>query len=252
MTTRLADPGRRVGGGRLRVDAARAIAKLREYQLPDPTMWVLEAIRAAVAAGATKIELRGDANDIWVGWNGAPWDAELLPRLFDELVSPEVSDDHQHVRLLAAAVNSALGMNPAYVDVYTVTGAGQGKRARYTPDVLAAPENALGEAPLRHVAVESREPPTKISSGVLVHLRRRASLSLLSYWIGEPPELPLARAACRDIAVPLVINEDLVLQRDARRDLVRIPLDDGLAGKFQVMLDLFKPHYFLFPLLWFL
>ncbi len=241
MSMRRAAPGPQVSQGRVRVDAARAIRKLREYQLTDRAAWVLEAIRAAVAAGATKIELRGDANDIWVGWHGTPWDADLLPRLFDELVSPEVSDDKQHVRLLAAAVNSALGMNPAYVDVYTVTGAGQGKRVRYTPEVLAEPENELGEAPLRHVAVETAEPPTEIAAGVLVHLRRRASLAVLQYWIGEPPELPLARAACRDIAVPLVINEDLVLQRDARNDLVRVPLDDGLSGFVAITHELVAP-----------
>jgi Arc/MetJ family transcription regulator len=83
MSLRRAAPGPQLSQGRVRVDAARAIQKLREYQLTDRAAWVLEAIRAAVAAGATKIELRGDANDIWVGWNGAPWDAELLPRLFD-------------------------------------------------------------------------------------------------------------------------------------------------------------------------
>ena len=37
MTHLRAAPGPQLGAGRLRVDAARAIAKLREYQLADST-----------------------------------------------------------------------------------------------------------------------------------------------------------------------------------------------------------------------
>src|SRR5437899_2754893 len=132
---RRAAPGPQLASGHLRVDAARAIAKLREYQLADRTAWILEAIRAAVASGATQIELRGDANDIWLTWDGPPWPAEDLPRLFDELVSPEAASERHHLRLLAAGVNSALGMNPAYVDVFAIWGSAT-VRVRYTPEVL--------------------------------------------------------------------------------------------------------------------
>jgi hypothetical protein len=134
--SRRAAPGPQLSTGRLRVDAARAIAKLREYQLAVRAAWVLEAIRAAVASGATRISLTGDTNDLWLSWDGEPWAAADLPRLFDELVGPEASDARYHVRLLAAAVNSALGMNPAYVDVFAIAATGSAVRARYTPDVL--------------------------------------------------------------------------------------------------------------------
>lgn len=241
MTMRRAAPGAQVSSGRLRVDAARAIAKLREYQLADRAAWVLEGIRAAVAAGATRIELRGDANDIWLAWHGTPWESEILPRLFDELVSPEPAAERQQVRLLAAAVNSALGMKPAFVDVYSVTAKGFGLKVRYTPDVLAEPETELGDAKLRHVEVEEAVPPTDISTGMLVHLRRRPGFSLLSYWIGEPPELPLARGACKDIAVPLVLDGDVVLKRDASNDLVRVPLGEGLDGFVAITNQLVAP-----------
>ena len=68
-----AAPGEQIAAGRLRVDAAKAIAKLREYQLVDRTAWILEAIRAAVASNATSIELQGDSNDVWLSWRGEPW-----------------------------------------------------------------------------------------------------------------------------------------------------------------------------------
>ncbi|NVB76944.1 MAG: hypothetical protein HOV81_00985 [Kofleriaceae bacterium] len=228
---RRAGPGPQVSTGRLRVDAGRAIAKLREYQLADRTAWILEGIRAAVAAKATKIVLEGDANDIWLAWEGEPLDVDVLPKLFDELVSPAAEVERQHVRLLAAGVNSALGMDPAYVDVYAV-----GERthvARYTPDVLAEPEGELGETALRRVEARVSERPREapaVGTGAIVHLRRRLGLQVLAYAFGSPPELEVARQACRDIGVPLHVDGGEVLHREHSRDVVRVPLGDGVDG----------------------
>ncbi|HEY5944126.1 MAG TPA: hypothetical protein VIV40_01485, partial [Kofleriaceae bacterium] len=226
MTMRRAAPGPQVSSGRLRVDAGKAIAKLREYQLTDRSAWVLEALRAAVAAHATRIELAADANDVWLAWQGEPWPTEVLPRLFDELVSPEAASELHHVRLLAAAVNSALGMAPAHFDVVSIRD-GNATRVRYTPEILVEPESDLGESALRHVAAESiARPEHAPASGMYLHLRRR-----LADWrvFSEAPELTLARAACRDIAVPLHIDE-LVLHRDHATDVVRLPLAGGVDG----------------------
>src|SRR5688572_12574810 len=172
MSMRRAAPGPQLSAGRIRVDAGKAIAKLREYQLADRSAWVLEAIRAAVAAKATRIELRGDANDIWLTWEGEPWPDEILPRLFDELVSPEAASESHHVRLLAAAVNSALGMEPSYVDVTSIR-AGNATRVRYTPEILVEPSSQLDESTLRHVATEPVPVPDGALPGMRIHMRRR-------------------------------------------------------------------------------
>ena len=245
MTRRRAAPGPQLGAGRLRVDAARAIAKLREYQLADRTAWILEAIRAAVAAGANAIELSGDSNDVWLAWHGPPIAAEDLPRLFDELVSPEAADDRHHLRLLAAGVNSGLGLPPAFIDVIAVDATGDALRARYTPDVLgdpdadaetiaaAAAQPMLDDAPLRRMVVEPCAPPRQLAgAGMVVHLRRRVSLEVLGLFVrgGEPPELAIARAACADIAVPLTIGGAVLDRNHATTDVVRVPLGDGLDG----------------------
>lgn len=225
MSLRRAAPGPQLATGRLRVDAGRAIAKLREYQLAERSAWVLEAIRAAVAAGATRIELTGDSNDIWLAWRGEPWPIDVLPALFDELVSPEAASDSYHVRLLAAAINSALGMQPAYVDVIAID-AGAAHRVRYTPEILLDPSGELGTPALRRMIVEAVASPEGRAPGMLVHLRRRfIDWRLLS----EPPELPLAREACRDISVPIRV-QGLELHRDRSGDVLRIPLGEGLDG----------------------
>jgi hypothetical protein len=235
VTARLPGPGPQLSTGRLRVDAGRAIKKLREYQLADRSAWILEAVRAAVAGHATKIRVDGDANDIWLAWDGPAWDVEILPRLFDELVSPASSDDVQHVRLLAAAVNSALGMNPAYVDVYTVDD-GNAHVARYTPDVLEEPAEDLEESRLTHVAAAKAEAPKGVTTGMVLHLRRRLSLQVLGYLVGEPPELHRIEESCRDIAVPLHIK-GRVLHRETTADIVRVPLGEGIEGFVAVARD---------------
>jgi len=233
--TRRAAPGPQLSAGRLRVDAARAIAKLREYQLAVRAAWVLEAIRAAVAAGATRISLTGDTNDLWLAWDGEPWATADLPRLFDELVSPEASDARYHVRLLAAAVNSALGMNPAYVDVFAVAAPGRAMRARYTPDVLAEPESELADAPLRRIAVEAAPPPPGAGTGMAIHLRRRFGMAVLSHLVRELPEIELARGACADLGVPLFVRGSEHSRGAAARDVTRVPLGDGLRGFIAVV-----------------
>jgi hypothetical protein len=231
-----ATPGQQLAAGRLRVDAAKAIFKLREYQLADRTAWVLEAIRAAVAAGATRVLLRGDANDVWLCWDGEPWDAAELPRLFDELVSPEATGDRQHVRLFAAAVNSALGLAPAYVDVFSVEGKGRAHRVRYTPEVLAPPGQELGDSPLARLAAVSSAPPPGANRGMAIHLRRRLSLEVLTYFFrDEPPELALARASCRDLPVPLWIDEEELGRHLTERDVLRLPLGADLDGFLAVV-----------------
>ena len=225
MRVRRAAPGQQLSTGRIRVDAGKAIAKLREYQLADRSAWVLEGIRAAVAAKANRIDLRADSNDVWLSWEGEPWPDELLPRLFDELVSPEAASERHHVRLLAAAVNSALGMEPAYVDVTAIRD-GTATKVRYKPEILVEPENELGESALRHVETEAVAPPEGAQPGMLVHVRRK----LLDWKLfGEPRELVLARDACRDISVPLHVS-GLVLHRDTSADVLRLPLGEGLDG----------------------
>ncbi len=218
-----------MAAGKLRVDAARAIAKLREFQLVERAAWVLEGIRAAVASSATEIVLAGDANDIWLTWRGEPWPIEDLTRLFDVLVSPEAASETQHLRLLASAVNSGLGLQPAYIDVIAIEGP-TAARARYTPDVLVETGGDLADSPLRNLTADAIPVPEGAPRGMRVHLRRRASLQVLAYLFGEPPELGIARAACADIPVPLTVGANRYHRGDDARDVIRVPLGDGLDG----------------------
>ena len=69
----------RVADGRLTMDRVKAREKMRAFQLPDPHMYVLQLVRAANAAGATRIDF-GAATDIPIAGN---FDANALIGMVD-------------------------------------------------------------------------------------------------------------------------------------------------------------------------
>ncbi|MFO0586864.1 MAG: hypothetical protein U0441_04965 [Polyangiaceae bacterium] len=164
----MSDIGRVVRRGRIRVDARKAIAKLREHLLVDLHLYAVEAVRAAVLAGATFVDVTYDADDVVIAWDGAPIAADMLPRLFEHLVG-EADEDTAHARLLSLAVNAALGLAPASV---TLTSADQGAAARvtWTPALLAAIERE--EAPLPEIEAIAR-PADMPARGTRLHLKRK-------------------------------------------------------------------------------
>ncbi|GAB5542591.1 MAG: hypothetical protein SangKO_023510 [Sandaracinaceae bacterium] len=227
--------GTRVAAGRLRVDAARAVDKLRDYQLPDPTMWILEVIRAAVLAGAERIAVTGDGDDVRVAWRGPPIPAARVATLFDELVDPAPKADHRHLRLLATGVNTALGMEPRWLDVISVGEDAQ--RVRFTPGLLKV-EEGVAEGLRRLTPEPTVPPPEALGPGVVVHLKRLPQWNAVPILIGigEPAELAVARRCCDDLAVPIAVGGATLGRERSHRDLLRVSLGEGLDG-FLAVLD---------------
>lgn len=226
--------GTRVASGRLRVDAARAVDKLRDYQLPDPTLWILEVIRAAVLGGATRIAVTGDGDDVRVAWEGPPIPTERLTTLFDELVDPAPRADRRHLRLLATGINTALGLDPRWVDVTTLDD--EAHVVRFTPSLLEA-KDGVAEG-LRALAPEPTTPPAAaLGRGVVVHLKRLPQWNAvpLMLGIGEPAELGVVRRACDDLTVPITVGGGALGRDTSHRDLLRVALGHGLDGFIAVM-----------------
>ena len=132
------------------------------------------------------------------------------------------------ISAVAAGVNSALGMNPEYVDVISIDE--HEPAARYKPDVFDDAGGEPGDAPLRQIVAEPIDTPVGARPGMLVHLRRPPSFEVLSYLLRSPPELRLARAACRDISVPFVIGGDVFDRTGPSHDLLRLPLGEQFDG----------------------
>ena len=232
-----AGPGKRIATGRLRVDAARAVSKLREFQLLDRKLWILEGLRAAVGAGATAIRVDGDADDVWLAWDGPPPASDAIGALLDELVSPTTDASKRWIRLLATSVNTALGEGTRYVDVWRIDGE-ETTGFRYQPSLLV--ERAYDEEALRPLRRDERiaAPPSILhgsentaTAGVLVHVRRRFGGDVLGRWLrrAEPPEISLLRevGAGRRSRVPLIVCGKDLGTVDEGSTLIALPIRDN-------------------------
>lgn len=180
--------------GRIKVDARRAVAKLREHLLVDLHLYAQELARAAHACGARVLRVRYDADDVVLAWDGVPVPASDLATLFDHLLGGAAGETAS-LRSLALGANAALGLSPRWVDLYTRPGPGRAHRVRWTPSLIADPDGDRPEAKL----VEA--PEGMPARGTAVHVRRSAGLetALRAVGRGVPREIALLVAAIAEL-----------------------------------------------------
>lgn len=218
------------------VDPRAAVERLRSFQLAEPLLYVLEIVRAAVAGGATAVDLYNDSDDLVLTFDGAPTPADDLAHLLDHLFSTA----QPRLRLLAIAVNTALGFGPRHVDLYTTHEAppGQCHRVRFTAGtthdpaarVPAAVESARTELVAR--------PPDLPPEGMRVHLRESFGMPVVREWFArDPAETLLLRD--RLVALPIPLRRDGValVTGPASPPLATVTLDLGadLRGSLQLL-----------------
>jgi len=224
-------PGRRIGKGHLRVDARRAVAKLREYQLPDPNQWILEAARGAVGLGALSLDVQGDTDDVWLRWHGPQLEDDDLIGLLDELVSPSPTLERRPLRLLATGINTALALHPRWVDVCRF-GEEETVRARYTEKLFDVQENDDASPA---IAIEKVDAPVGATElGGAVHVRRRPDLAMVGRYLAgdDCPEVRLFDQLSRDPVVPTTVRQTTYRRETSRGDLLRVPMPgfDGFVA----------------------
>lgn len=224
-----------VSRGTVLVDPRAAVAKLRSYQLGEPVMYVLELVRAAVAGGATAIELENDADDFALTFDGDALDAEDLSRLLDFLLS----ESNRRLRLVAVAVNTALGFSPRYVDLYTTrfegapADASTVARVRWSP--RAQPDASIDQGVITRVP----RPQGMPAAGMRVHVREAFGLAVLREWFrAAPAETDLLRERVVALPVPLTRNGVALTSRDAKPPLASVALE--LSGDLRGTLELLE------------
>jgi hypothetical protein len=195
--------GRVVRKGRIRVDARKAMAKLREHLLVDLHLYAVEVARAAVLAGATRIDVEFDADDVILSFDGEAPEADALPRLFEHLIGEADGDGARHLRLLALAVNAALGLDPAWVEVASWKD-GRAAKVTWTPALVAAierEEKALPEP-------EAIAPPGGTDAGTRFHLRRKLGWETVRRAAAKtaPREVALLTEAACSLRAKLTVN----------------------------------------------
>lgn len=212
-----------VSKGRIRVDAAKAMAKLREHLLVDLHDYALEIVRAAVASDAPTIDVSYDADDLMVTWVGRPIAARDIVHLLDHVLTEAKGGEAQRLRLLALGVNAALGLEPAYVEIYSVTPGGRKcSRVRWKPEMLEGD----GEAPRpeeRSVVIPDGMGP----GAVRVQLRRRVGWAVLRRAAlgGAPAEVQSLFRATADLNVPVTLGGASWPRGERRPVVARVPLE---------------------------
>jgi len=218
------------------VDPRAAVERLRSFQLAEPLLYVLEIVRAAVAGEATAVDLYNDADDLVLTFDGAAPSSDDLAHLLDHLFSTQ----HPRLRLLAIAVNTALGFGPRHVDLYTTRDAPAGHchRVRFTAGVSHDPD-ARVPAALESARVELVARPSDLpAEGVRVHLRETFGLPVVREWFArDPAETVLLRD--RLVALPIPLRRDGVALATgfSPGPLVSVPLElgAGLSGSLQLI-----------------
>ncbi|HEV8320729.1 MAG TPA: hypothetical protein VG389_03890 [Myxococcota bacterium] len=191
LRDRLHDGAAPVSRGRVKVDAARALQKLRDYRLADPHHYVLEILRAAVASGARVVRIRTDADDVELSFDGAPFPADVLRDLFAHALGGGADRDAVRHRLLALGVNGALALGPSFVVVQS-----SGATLRVTP------RGAL------ELDAEAGPPPD--GAATRVHVHARVGWSVLRRAVAGAPEARAARERALHLPAELWVDGERV------------------------------------------
>ena len=168
---------RAIARGKIRVDARRALSKLREHMLADPYSYLSELCRGGVASGATALRVVTDADDVILSWAGGTPPVGRVLRLFDYLLSDVASAEERRMRLLAIGVNAAATSDPAAIPLLDPV----------LPAIVAAIKGADPDITLQAIctrleAMRERTPRGRASwqpSSVKMLLERAEKLGLL-------------------------------------------------------------------------
>jgi len=117
LEAQLRSGGEKVAEGVFRIDARRAMAKLREYRLAEPHHWILEVLRAATGAGADTVEITTDTDDVILRFDGKPFAAAAMKDLLNRALDSSADDARRHVRSLSLGIAGALGLQPKWIKV---------------------------------------------------------------------------------------------------------------------------------------
>lgn len=180
----LREGGEKVSEGRFRIDAARALQRLRDFRFADPAHWVLEVLRAAVASGAKRVQVRTDADDVEVSFDGRAFPPDAMKELLDRALNPGTTKDDQRARLLALGVAGALGVDAAFVKV-------------------ASGGVALTLAPPDRVDVDGEGEHVR---GTTLHLHKAFGWRVAASFVRGAPEAAAIKERCRRFPIDLVLN----------------------------------------------
>lgn len=145
--------GSEVAEGTFKVDTARALERLAQHRLTEPSHWVLEILRAAHCAGASGVDILTTRTTFAVHFDGEAFTPKQLDHLLELAVEGGISETDRHARLLGLGVAAALGRGASEV---TVSSGGQRLTVRPPSSV------ERGTAPKGHTRVVATFPGLRL------------------------------------------------------------------------------------------
>ncbi|MFN8610577.1 MAG: hypothetical protein U0931_23760 [Vulcanimicrobiota bacterium] len=180
--------------GEFSMTSSAALEKLAKFQLRAPERYVLAAVAAGCAAGATEIAITVHPDSCKIemlGWLDVQ--VEALSGLFTSLFSSDPS--LTPLRYLARAVLGAAGLNPYYVSLHVTKSDGKdGGSLRLTGN--------------RFTSVNSRG---RGRPGLCMFVQEHANAGVFQRLFGglmgaQSPTLELLRASCSFSSIPIHVN----------------------------------------------
>jgi hypothetical protein len=98
--------------GEFTLSKDHAQRKLRQFTLPEPRLYVLNLVASAVCGGASYLDFRTDADELWLKTDGRLEDARELEHLESLAFSSQTSSA---LKELAIALNGILPLKPKLV-----------------------------------------------------------------------------------------------------------------------------------------
>lgn len=223
----MSDPIRR---GVIRVDATRAAEKIREHLLAEPEAWLAEVVRAAALAGATRVDVTYDADDLYVAFDGAPWPRRVVEQLETCVVAD--GETPRAARMLAVGAFAAIGHEARMFELVARAEDGSIASRRYV-----RPRGDDGVQASTDEVSRGLEARLEADRSLLIHVRRGPSFAVLARFLGRfvgdgaPPELELLRDRLRSDAVPVFVDGAQLVRKAPDPEIVcSAVVDDGPLG----------------------
>lgn len=169
----------------------KAVEKMREFSLYEPSAAVLELIQSANLANARIIAVDASHTELMVGWvGGRAFSRNDLENLFDHLFLDQADADRRYLMQLAVGVNGVLQRKPLSLTIESGDGSAEGTtRVEISSDV----------------ALKVGRPRDQLD-GTYLHARfRRAFLSRI-FDQGMVRESAWVEASCSESPAPIVVN----------------------------------------------
>lgn len=226
--------GEVVARGKIKVDARKALHKLRDHMLVDLHLWSTEIARVAMALGATFLHVDWDADDVVLTFDGRAMDPAEVASARDHVLSPRehgTSDDKDALRLLGIGVTAALGLGPSFVDVYA-----SGERVRFESSYI---DDETSPPP---VPADAGNDGPK-DGGTRVHVRRRLGIDVLGRAMTRDAPRELAVLLAATVDAPLAVRgkgvDHAVAAAGRPKAILRVDLDVPEASA--AMLEVLEP-----------